>query len=87
MMEWQGKDIIKYFWCDFATEVDYKHLRSKLDSHISKNSIAMNKIELYPETITIQKIVSSIIIKHLNCKTLFSAFFLRINGCRTRQGS
>lgn len=36
MMEWQGEDIIKYFWCDYATEVDYNHLRSKLDSHFAK---------------------------------------------------
>ena len=36
MMEWQEEDIIKYFWCDSATEVDYKHLRSKLDAHFTK---------------------------------------------------
>ena len=36
MMEWQGEDILKYFCCDYATEVDYNHLRSRLDSHFDK---------------------------------------------------
>ena len=36
MIEWQGEDIIKYFWCDFVTEVNYVYLRGKLDSHFAK---------------------------------------------------
>ena len=40
-MEWQGEDIIKYFWCDYVTDVDYKHLRSKLDSHFAKKNLLL----------------------------------------------
>ena len=55
MMERQGEDIIKYFWCDYATEVNYKHLRSKLDSHFAKKkSISMTTIELSLESINVQ---------------------------------
>ena len=36
MIEGQGEDIIKYFWCDFVTEVNYVYLRGKLDSHFAK---------------------------------------------------
>ena len=53
MMEWQGEDIIKYFWCD-ATEVDYKHLRSNWILILLKNSITITTIELSQETITVQ---------------------------------
>ena len=56
MIEWQGEDIIKYFWCDFVTEVNYVYLRGKLDSHFAKKNISTTTVELFLETITTQVI-------------------------------
>ena len=56
MIEWQGEDIIKYFWCDFVTEMNYVYLRGKLDSHFAKKNISTTTVELFLETITTQVI-------------------------------
>jgi hypothetical protein len=44
MLEWQGEDIIKYFWCDLAEKVDYPYLREKLNNHFK------NKLYYYDYT-------------------------------------
>jgi hypothetical protein len=48
MIEWQGENIIKYFWCDFNSKVDHKLYRDRLDYHFRRRCYYYDKKRTIP---------------------------------------
>jgi hypothetical protein len=54
MIEWQGEDIIKYFWCDFCHRSKLCISKREIGFTFCKKNIATTTVELFLETITTQ---------------------------------